>query len=174
MPNNCHFSMVAKGKPKDLKNFLKYFIYEQEEGKKKGKYFARTFLDSYKTYSYFIKEHKKEISRGEVCIVGWCAWSVTSCMISGYPQKEGNENCITIMEACKKNKINVKIDSAESGMGFEEHITCDEEGDLTEETNDMPQFECKKCKSTQTESTDTDLNDLECCNCGSTGKWKAL
>jgi hypothetical protein len=173
MPNNCYFQMTAKGKTKDLKQFLKYFIYANEEGKKKGKYLARTFLDNYNSYNDFIKQHKDEINKGEVEIMGWCAWSCWSCWFEGYPQ-DNPKTCVTLDTITKKYNINVYVESEETGMEFEETID-NEFGELLYSNRKMPIWSCKKCKAKQSfpsHYNKSDMEDQTCYECETTGEWK--
>ena len=155
MPNWCGGSVCVSGKDKDILEFCKYFVFENE--KEKPKYFARSFIHS--NWKDFIED---EIEDG--CFFVDFAWSVTSCLISGYPQ-DNPDKCITLMDACKKHNVKVDITSEESGVGFEEHIICNSNGKLTKnECSDMPTYKCK-CGSEQFVSSYEDVKDIVCYEC---------
>ena len=172
MPNNCYFGIDISGKPKDIKKFLKYFIYDKDMGNKKGKYLARTFIEEYDNVEECIKEKSKEIEGGAVFIYGWCAWSCYSCWIEGYPQD--HKDCVKIEDICKKHKISIKAESEEGGMGFEELITCDSEGNGFVECYDMPEYECLECHETTIKSSCRPMEDIYCGHCDSVGKFKLI
>lgn len=170
MPNLCNFSISVKGEPKEIKKFLKYFIFSDETGTKEGKYLARTFLDNW-THKEFLEEHKDEIKNKEVFFFGWSAWSCYSCWFEGYPN---GKDCLTMEEVLKKCKVIIDVESEEGGIGFEEHIN-NEDGELTYSVMDMPSYTCKKCKKKTlfpSHYDGSELEDQECCSCGVVGKWK--
>ena len=133
MANSCCFEMVVCGDSKDIKKFLKLFIYD-DGVENENEYFARTFLESYKNHKEYIKEKREEIKLGKIYIGGWCAWSLWSCLISGYPNKK---ELTTLSDACKKYKVIVEATSKEEGMGFKEEIGCSKIGYLDYEETDL-------------------------------------
>jgi len=166
--------MVVSGNPENLRKFLELFIYEEDIGGDKKEYFARTFLESWKNIGEFMEDKKEEIENGVIDINGWCAWSCHSCWIEGYPK---GKECITLIEACKKFKVSVVVESEEGGMQFEEEIECDEEGNLKEDCYDFVDWKCKKCgeksgfpRAYEKES----LEDETCYNCDSEGFWEDI
>ena len=172
MPNNCYFTCNAKGTPENLKRFMKLFVYEDDTNKdeKEKPYFARTFLDSYKRYDYFLEEHIEEIEKGDITFMGWCAWSCHSCLFEGYPnQKEG---LVTLEWACKEYNIELEIQSEETGCCFEENISF-EKGKMNYSSNDMPTYVCE-CGEERSFPSDCDYLEDEECDCGKVGKWSLV
>jgi len=173
MPNNCYFNMAIKGKPKDIKEFLKLFIYEN--GVENDKFFARTFLEDWDNSKALIEEMKEDINKGECEIYGWCAWSCHSCLIEGYPTEK--KECITLIDACKKYNVEVNIGSEESGVGFSEKIYCNSEGDLSNECFDFVDWTCGICGETQSfhyECTKEGLKYEKCWSCEDMDKLERL
>ncbi len=164
MPNNCFFDIEAKGKPKDLKRFLKHFIYDN--GVERKTYLARTFIDGYTNSKEYIIDKIGEIEKEEVFISGWCAWSCWSCWIEGYPNKK---ECITMGDLCKKYVIEINAKSEEGLMGFEEELAVSKDGYLTYEEIDFVEWKCKKCGVIQNfpkgHREDDSINEI-CGECG--------
>jgi hypothetical protein len=169
IPNWCYSSVEIKGDVKNIKKFLKLFLWDNREIKEGVKYFARSFTQN--DYREFIKENFKKTDKGEIEIylLVEFAWSCHSCLIEGYPNE--NNDCITLIDACKKYKVDVKIESAEEGLGFEEEITCDREGNLTEDCIDMPTIICK-CGNEQLKPSYMDISEIDCYECGECDKWE--
>jgi hypothetical protein len=170
MPNICNFSIEAEGKPEDLKEFMKYFVFGKEIGKKKGKYLARTFLEDWNTRADFLKDHAEGIKNGHIEFYGWCAWSCYSCWISGYP--DDSESAQFIKDLCKKHKVSISVSSSEDGLAFTEAIECDKEGNITDKCEDYPYYECLKCKNVQQICPGYDMRDELCYECDELGEWK--
>ena len=168
MPNNCFFSMNVKGKTEDIKGFMKYFIFQEDEGKKTGQYLARTFLDNWKSYDDFLEEHKEYIEDGEINFTGWCAWSCWSCWFEGYPDEK--TGCIKIQDLVKKYNGKIEVESEEGGMGFEEFIETDDNGEVLYSSKDMPTYKCK-CGYEEGVASHQNIKDYECCECGKIGQW---
>jgi hypothetical protein len=157
--------MNVKGEPQEIRKFLNYFVFDDEEDVKEGKYLARTFIEQKK--ESFLKENKEEIDKGELNIVSWCAWSCWSCWFEGYPN---GKELITMEEVLKECKVKIEVDSEETGFEFEEHIdNLDEE--LNYSSEDMKEYECE-CGHTESIPSTYDLSDYECCECGKFDKWK--
>lgn len=165
MPNWCGFVMSIKGNQKDIKKFLKFFLFEDDVGTKtKKKYLARTFVHT-KSYKEFCKEHKEDIEKGDLSLYGDCAWSCWSCWFEGYPNKK---ECITLKEACEGLDIKVNCDSEEGGGCFEESLGYNGE-DTYYSSREMPTYVCKKCKNEQCLPTDCCVEDESCWECEAEG-----
>ena len=171
IPNWCTAQIQVTGKDAtSVEAFCKHFIFDEEvdkEGKKE--YFARSFANV--PWKYF----KKEVGLGKHKEVEFgidFAWSAHSCIIEGYP--DGGD-LITLSDACKKHKVYVTIDTEEEGMGFEEHIECNEKGKLVkQDCVDMPEYQCLKCKEKQMMPTHYDTEDESCYSCETVGQWKIV
>ena len=121
MPNwACGFVSV-RGKPENIKNFCKLFVFEDEANTgipKQGKYFARSFV--HQSWANFVKDYDLGDTTGVEFNVDF-AWSAWSCLIEGYPQKD-KKHCITLKSACKKHNVKVSITTEEDAMSFAESI----------------------------------------------------
>lgn len=167
MPNWCNGEVIVKGKPKDIENFCKLFLFEEDINKKnskgKNKYFARSFV--YHNWEDF----KEELLGGSVVEFGVdFAWSCWSCLFEGYPN---GKKCVTLEWAIKKYNVEVEIKTEEGGMGFEEKITT-KDGKPIYESFDMPKYECQNCGNKQSIPSSYDLDEEECYECGRVGVWK--
>jgi len=171
MPNWASGYVEVKGKPKDIKNFCKLFIFEEEEGKKnqiQKHYFARSFV--YSTWEDFKKE---ELSQNPVGFAVDFAWAGGTCLIDGYPTEKDNKNCVTLDWACKKYNVEVDIQTEERSECFEEHIAYTKKGGLVYNSWNMPTKNCGICGNEQSFPTQMldSLENEECYECENVGKW---
>lgn len=160
MPNWANSYIEVEGKPKDVENFCKLFIFD-DEVKIGEKYFARSFV--HQTWKDFKKEYLTE--KVKVRNIGFSvdfAWSCWSCMFEGYP--DDIEECVTLEWAIKKYNVKVKIEAEECGEGFEEHITT-KNGKPIYSSQDMPEHKCIFCKNKQLIPSNSNLDDEECYEC---------
>lgn len=169
MPNWCLGSVKVKGYPEDVREFCKLFLFEKDDFENKKQYFARSFI--HETWEEFEKNYLSDKHNEAEFSVNF-AWSCNSCLIDGYPQD--TEECITLKEACQKYDVSVEIDSEEGGCGFEEHIRYTREEDLTYTCVEMPKYKCPECDNIQIMPSDSDLENVECWECGNYPKWKKL
>ena len=174
MPNWCWGYIELKGKPKDVENFCKLFVFEDEvdkdDSKKGQKYFARSFV--HQNWKDFKKEYFGDITTEKEWDISFnvdFAWSCWSCLFEGYP--DDWKECVTLKWAIKKYNVNVKIETEEGGMGFEEKIITRNKKP-TYDSFDMPKHICQKCGNEQMIASSYDLEDVECYECGEYGKWK--
>ena len=167
MPNWCYGYVEVKGKSKDIENFCKLFLFDDDKPKKK--YFARSFIDSN------WKDFKKEtLGSKEVGFGVSFAWSGGCCLIDGYPLEKENKDCVTLNWACKKYNVEVDIQTEEGGMGFEEHIYYTKKNNgVVYDSWDMDNVTCGKCGEKELVSSQDkyDLDNKECCNCGEIGNF---
>lgn len=164
MPNWCGSSISVKGKPKDIENFCKLFVWEEETDKenKKTPYFARSFTN------VKWKDFKKKIKgKKEVDFLVDFAGSCWSCIFEGYPDKK--KGFVTLDWACKKYDVEVEIETEEGGEGFEEKIIGDK-NNINYECVEMPTYECA-CGNKEMIGSNYDVEEYECSECGKTGKW---
>lgn len=158
-----------EGKPKDVENFCKLFIFEEEKGKKglkQEKYFARSFVQS--SWKEFKKEYFGDITTEKKWDIGFLvdfAWSCHSCMFDGYPTAKDNKECVTLEWAMKKYNVNVEIEVEEEGVGFEEKITTKDKIPIYE-SKEMPEYTCQKCGSDQHIPSSYEPSDEACYECG--------
>lgn len=172
MPNWACGYVEATGKRAGLLAFTDRFLSgKSEEDKSKTKYFARSFLEISKAeLRELIQEMTKKNPDEDITTVEFpveFAWSAYSCTISGYPQ-EFPEQCITLSDACVQDQVSVHICTEEPGMYFEEDITADSSGEVTSNCHDLKTARCRKCGSTMGVASFTDLDELECWECGET------
>jgi len=169
MANWCYGSVEVKGKPKDIEQFCRMFVFEDKEGKTfaiEKKYFARSFTQC--SWADFKKDNL-----GSDCADFniQFAWSVTTCLIDGYPN---GKDYVTLSYACKKHNVSVDIESEEEGMGFEEHITCDNKGNVVEECKEMPVYKCLKCGAEQSMPSNYSIDEIECYDCECYGEFEKV
>lgn len=177
MPNWCGGVITVEGKKENVMNFCRLFIFEEEEGKKGTddktiRYFARSFI--HEDWKGFEEEFFKDYKEGEDAEIQFLvdfAWSASSCLIDGYPTKDNADNqLITLAEACKLYDVKVDITTEEPGMGFEEEITADK-NDVNYSSTKMVEYECE-CGNIQGVSKHYAFSEVECYECGKTGKYK--
>jgi ribosomal protein L37E len=159
MPNWCSSTIKVFGKPKDIENFCKLFIFTDDENKEEvdKKYFARSFTQM--SWEDFKKKYLGEYETEFLVDFAWSCWS---CIFEGYPD---NKECVTLEWAMEEYKVQVEIDTEEGGMGFEEHITT-ENGKPVYSSEDMLSYECQKCGNKELIPSSYDLEDYECSECG--------
>ena len=137
MPNWAEGTVTVEGKPENITEFLKLFLFEDtacedEPGKTckclrnaRSMHFARSHMNC--CWKDFMKDYGMQIQNGLVTFDVSFAWSAWTCLIEGYPQDYPDE-CMTIGEACRINRVSVTIDTEEPGCGFTEHYEIDAEG----------------------------------------------
>ena len=165
LPNWCFGTVHVTGRPRDIENFCKLFIFTEDEGnrsKEDSQFFARSFAET--SWESFKKAH---LGGTDADFTINFAWSAYSCLINGYP--DGGK-LITLVDACKQYGVDVVIDTEEPGMGFEEHMECTREGVLVDTSKDMPTYKCE-CGSEQWIPSNYDPDDEYCYECGKIGKW---
>jgi len=182
MANWCSGQVEVSGRPEDIENFCKHFLFynegdDKEENEYKAlqdKYFARSFMHCR------WEDFKEMYEIGKVDCVSFgveFAWSGHSCLVGGYPQNNPTE-LITLSEACKLHNVKVEIETEEIGCCFEEKITCDKQGNINEKCFDMPTYKCKNCGSTQHFPSSYSLKELneeeECWECEKETEWELV
>jgi DNA-directed RNA polymerase subunit RPC12/RpoP len=162
------------GTKKNVASFVDRFVFNSEdEGHKTlegHKYFARSFIwstreEAHRDIDRYFKSVGEETPDNYLFPADF-AWSASGCLISGYPQKF--PECIDLASACQEDQVSVEIETEECGMCFEEDISCDEHGNVTDESHSMPTYICRKCKAAVSISTSDDVDSYECPECGST------
>lgn len=173
MPNWAFGNVKVTGTREGVKSFVERFISSDDQSTVPGKrFFARSFSEQKREQS--VKdameefEGKADNETAEHSFLIMFAWSVWSCMIDGYPQRNDAE-CITLSEACMEDHVAVEIRSTETGMCFEEHVTCDEDGNLNHAERDLSRCKCRNCGEISRFGSFEDLDDTECSECGECG-----
>lgn len=173
MPNWAVGEVKVTGTREGVKSFVERFISDDAPSTIPGKrFFARSFTHRKREQSLTevmmdFEGHANDDICEHVLLVMF-AWSVWSCIIEGYPQRNAAE-CITLSEACKEDCVSVEIHSAESGLCFEEHVTCDENGNLNHTERDLSRCKCRNCGEISHFGSFEDLDDAECPECGECG-----
>ena len=169
MPNWACGYVEATGKRAGLLAFADRFLDWDSEAKRTTKYFARSFLETDKeSLSDLIRLMTNENPEEAVAKVSFpvdFAWSAYSCMIGGYPQ-QWPEKCSTLSDACVQDQVRVHICTEETGLYFEEEIDADCNGEVQSSCKDLETARCRKCGFTMGVASFTDLDDLECLECG--------
>ena len=172
MPNWACGIVEVTGKRDGVISFVNRFLnYHGNSGKEPDtRFFARSFLDDDRenTIDDIMRQTEKDTENavGTVIFSVSFAWSAYSCVIDGYPQHQ-LDKCITLSEASQQDHVSVHIWTEEPGMFFEEDITADEHGNLTNSCQELKTARCKSCGNTQGVASFMDLDDLECYECGS-------
>lgn len=173
MPNWAFGEVKVTGTREGIKSFIERFVSSDEPSTVPGKkFFARSF--TYMGRQALIQEAFDEFgdaaedATAEVTFMVSFAWSVWSCMIDGYPQRNAEE-CITLSEACVEDHVSVEIRSSETGLCFEEHVTCDANGNINHTERDLSRCKCRNCGEISHFGSFEDLDDAECPECGECG-----
>lgn len=141
MPNWCNARMAVVLPTRNVERFKDLFLgHSEEENENKDRYFARTFLND--------SDEVERNDKGMSCVtVDFdCAWSVWSCMFdrTGYVDEKKCPSLQTIVKELEIQRIIGK--SNEPGMGFEESITFDiqgENGITCDERDIFPDPDCE-------------------------------
>lgn len=119
MPNYCNYAMCVKGQAKNVKEFIKII---QQEDYRKGPHLYRVFGAEVLDMPDIISDTETIT----VDIVGYCAWSVSTCMMPGefgyYQRAQNTSNGTTLVDESKRLALGIEVYSEEMGIGFEEHI----------------------------------------------------
>ena len=141
MPNYCDFEMKVKGSKTAIARVLKCLNtdYDYSEGKPSHKHFFRVFQAEKEG-----EPTKNQDGTYTQVINGYCAWSVSSCMLDGpfsyYESVKKNHPEIFMGTTLAKQSRNCEIEvfSEEPGMCFSEHYIfkngkclCEEEREIT-------------------------------------------
>ena len=141
MPNYCDYEMKIKGSKNAIKRVLDCLNadYNYGEGKPSHQHFFRVFQ----------AEETRPIKRNEdgtytQYVYGYCAWSVSSCMLDGgfsYYQlvkKDHPEIFMGTTLTEQSKDCEIEVFSEEPGMGFSEHYIfkngeclCEEKCEIT-------------------------------------------
>jgi len=173
MPNWAMGDVSITGTRTEVLAFSDRFIADDAESTVPGKkYFARSFVDiPRKTLHGDIEDffrHAAEDEERTMSLLVTFAWSAMSCLIDGYPQ-HNTKDCITLAEACVEDHVSVEIHTSETGMCFEEEITCDKSGFITNVERDLQRFVCPECGESSWLASFEDPDDYECWECSHEG-----
>ena len=171
MPNWACGPVTVTGTRDGLISFIRRFPDGNADEQRTG-YFARSFLfDDRQTLIEDIMMRTEADPGNAVAEITFSvsfAWSAYYCVISGYPEK-WPDKCVTLSQACREDRVGVHIRTEEPGLYFEEDILSDEDGNVTESSQDLKTVRCPVCGSTQGTASFMDPADLECFECGSVG-----
>lgn len=172
MPNWAMGSVEITGTKDSVLAFSKRFICDGQKHAAGEKYFARSFYDSSEeslsdAINAFFKSGETAEKRTISLDISF-AWSAHCCLIDGYPQ-QAKDTCITLGEACVTDGVSVEIRTTESGMCFEEYISCDEHGICVSTSEELKTYKCPQCGETQGLASFEDPDEAECYECGCVG-----
>lgn len=126
MPNWCNTSMSVVLPTRNVEKFKDLFLdHDPEKNESKERYFARSFLN------YFEECESNKNGMSLVKADFDCAWSVYCCMFDDSEVSYVNhKSTISLDDAVKELEIQrITGKSYEPGVGFEESITFDINGD---------------------------------------------
>lgn len=142
MPNYCNYSMCVKGNKENIEEFIKVM---------KSDYNYNTMEFGFDRHMFRVFEAEcdevEEYDDGvfQAIINGYCAWSVSSCMLEGGYYKDCKDSFgddfrgTTLLLESKRLNIDIEVYSEECGMCFQEHyiitngeLECDECVDWSE------------------------------------------
>lgn len=137
MPNYCNYSMCVVGKQrKNVEEFIRVMNAGYDYGTMEFDY-DRHMFRVFEAVNDEIEERAD--GRFQTIINGYCAWSVSSCMLeSGYYGRvkrdyPDNFRGTTLPLESERLGVDIEVFSEESGMCFQEHyviidgeIACDE------------------------------------------------
>ena len=142
MPNYCNYSMCVVGKKENIEEFIKVIQADYDYGN-------MVFNHDRHMFRVFEANHdeieERYDGRYQTVINGYCAWSVSSCMLEGgyyksvkrdYPD---NFKGTTLDRESERLNLSIEVYSEEPGCCFQEHyiitdgnIVCDECVDWSE------------------------------------------
>lgn len=126
MPNYCSYLMCVKGKKENIKEFIKVIKADYNYG-------AMEFSFDRHMFRVFAADYDEIEQIGEnayqVLINGYCAWSVSSCMLDSLhsyyasckEKYKENFRGTTLPIESKRLNLDIEVFSEESGMCFQEH-----------------------------------------------------
>ena len=124
MPNYCSYSMCVVGKKENVEEFIKVMQADYDYGAMKFSYDRHMF----RVFKADCDEVEERFDgRFQTIITGYCAWSVSSCMLeSGYygdfKETYGvNFRGTTLLIESEKLGLDIEVYSEEGGMCFQEH-----------------------------------------------------
>lgn len=170
MPNWAMGQVTVTGKKENIASFVGRFVSNDEPSIIPGKkYFARSFLDDYRDNVLAnIAESDDPEENAELTFHVSFAWSANCCMLHGYPERSNGE-CITLIDACVEDQVEVVIHTTEPGLCFEEEIHCTADGSITDIEKDLSKAKCPHCGTFHTIGSFEDPEELECYECGEVG-----
>ena len=174
MPNwACGSASITGIKPNVIK-FVSRFIHDEDVGTddRNELYFARSFTNDKRQSVLEDVEGAfhgiPEGIEGRFDLSVDFAWSAHSCLIDGYPQNNP-DHCITLAAACVEDQVSVEIYTEEGGIGFEEYIFCDKQGQLTDTSTDLLPYKCRSCGNLMSLASFYDPDEYACWECGDVG-----
>lgn len=171
MPNWSFGDVTVTGTRAGVLSFVERFVSDDDPRTVPGKrFFSRSFTGTKRSSSVAdVLSDFEGQDEGAVCehtLAVQFAWSVSHCIIDGYPQGNPSE-CITLSEACREDQVSVTIFA--SGDSFEEHVACDMFGSLSCEEKEFQPCRCRSCGEVSYLGPSEDLDEAECPECGECG-----
>lgn len=127
MANICNYEIRVKGKKSDVRELVEWMNAEYDTAKM---YCSEKhhFYKIAETTSVVEFEAMTVLNKDEdiivVNLIGYCNWSVLSCMIlrDSFYYKNGDDYAITMQEASKLLDVDIEIISEELGLNFTEYF----------------------------------------------------
>lgn len=166
MPNYCNYSMCVVGKKESVEEFIEVMNAGYNYGTMEFDY-DRHMFRVFEAENDKIEE--RDDGRFQTFINGYCAWSVSSCMLKdGYYRnfKEDfpdNFRGTTLPLESKKLGLDIEVYSEESGMCFQEHYLIIDGEIVREECVDWSEIwvEDYRTKKEAEEDLDMEITDEE-------------
>lgn len=124
MPNYCNYSMCVAGTKESVEEFIKVIQADYN-------YVTMEFSHDRHMFRVFEAEHDEVDEYGDgkfrTIIDGYCAWSVSSCMLEGGYYKDCKNSYgddfrgTTLLLESKRLNIDIEVYSEEPGCCFQEH-----------------------------------------------------
>lgn len=160
MPNWATGSVAIRGKTEiDIRKFLLHFLFDerstvirQSDEDDDYPYFARSFLMLWNERDFLelankIEKHEDGSYYIEVDVQ--FAFSAYCCILEGEHSYLIGSNglqskeIISLKQACQKHNVKCEVYTHEPGCCFQEHIVCDENGNLVDECKEVSYEENK-------------------------------
>ena len=124
MPNYCNYEMKIKGSKRAIERVMGCLkaTYDYYEGKPSHKHFFRSYVD------YENETTQNEDGTFSKIVLGACAWSVKSCMCTGwgtyyeYAKKEHKDIFMGTSLKEQSRGCEIEVFGEEPGVGFSEHL----------------------------------------------------
>ena len=172
MPNWACGTVEVTGMREGIISFIERFVDWNESVVPGKRFFARSFIDEGRDE---VTGRLKRENHGQPADTRTTfsfdvsfAWSAYTCLVCGYPQNNPEE-LMTLEDACREDRVCVRIFTEEPGICFEENLQCDTNGNITYHCDELLPARCRHCGETQCVSSHADLDEVECCECGELG-----
>lgn len=143
MPNYCSFELKAVGKKENLIKLHEIMNRRYNCTKNDEEHLWRVFEAEECDNSFEFKNENCDKNEDFIVILGYCAWSVYSCMFDGpgtYQETDETGKGTTISRISKDLELKIEIFSEEPGMCFSEHYLIDNGDIIIDDTVDFYEY----------------------------------